>query len=233
MRYGRRTGRQSFQARVKKVLMKNTETKFYQIGLEDKNLYHDVGNGTGPTTDQKALLFNPWTNIDKGTAAHERIGDKIVPRMMVCRLWLANKADRPNILYRVIVARLPKIYGGSATSGTNLDLFRADNLSSNGNTLCGMIDNEKGIRAYYDRVFSNEIGFTTTAGSGVSNRECHKFLRIKIKRKGARPIVYESGGGIVNNPVAIYVIPYDSYGTLQTDNIASCALTTRLYYKDI
>lgn len=231
-KYGRRTGRRTFQNRVKRVLMKNAESKFYQIGRENQNLYHDVGNGTGPTTNQKSLIFNPWANIEKGTASHQRIGEKITPTMMVARLWLANKDTRPNIHYRIIVARLPKNYGGSITDGTNLDLFRADNLSTNGNILCGMIDNEKGVRAYYDRVVSNEIGYSWAA-SGNAPRENHKFLRLKIKRKGSRPIVYESGGGIVNNPVAIYVLPYDSYGTLQTDNVASCAITVRLYYKDI
>ena len=31
---------------------------------------------------------------------------------------------------------------------------------------------------------------------------------------------------------ALYIIPYDAYGTLYSDNIASCAYDCRLYYKD-
>lgn len=235
MRYGRRKGRQSFRARVKKIVNKMTETKFYQYGKENTQLYHDVGAGSGPATTQTALVFNPWQLIPAGTSNSQRIGDKITPRILVARLWLANKKDRPNVMYRVIVARLPKNYNGTITASNTLDLFRADdNGSGNGNTTCGMIDNEKGIRAYYDKIFSNEIGFSATYGvdGAAGQRECHRFVKLRIKRKGSRPIVFEPTGGIVNNPIGIYVIPYDSYGTLQTDNIASCAITMRLYYKD-
>lgn len=203
-----------------------------QIGTENRNLYHDVGNGTGPSTNQKTVIWNPWAGIVQGTADYNRIGDKIQPVIMTARIWLANKATRPNVLYRVIVARLPKIYAGTASDGTNLDLFRADNIGSNGNTCCGMIDSQKGIRCYYDRIISNEIGYSWDQG-GATGRENHRFLKLAIRRKRSRPIVYESGGGLVNNPIGIYVIPYDSWGTLQTDNIASCAVTMRLYFKDI
>lgn len=231
-KYGRRMGRQSFRTRVKKVLNKMSETKYYQYARENVQLYHDVGAGSGPATTQTALIFNPWQIIGQGANNHQRIGDKITPRVMTVRLWLANKSDRPNMYYRIVVARLPKNYNGTITASNTIDLFRADDGGFNGNTLCGMIDNEKGVRAYYDRVFSNQHNFSTANPGGVP-KECFKFIKFNIKRKGARPIVYEPTGGIVNNPIAIYVIPYDSYGTLQTDNIASCAITIRLYYKDI
>lgn len=233
-KYGRRTGRRTFQSRVKSVLMKNAESKFLQGGRENVNLYHDVGAASGPTTTQQSVIFNPWSGITSGTGPSNRVGEKITPTMMVARLWLANKLDRPNLLYRVIVARMPRMVGGVISAGGNVDLFRVDDVGFNGNTLCGMIDNEKGIRAYYDRVISVERNF---AGWGVAQaincKECHKFLKLKIKRKRKTPILFEPGGNITNNPVAIYVIPYDSYGTLQTDNIASCAITYRLYFKDI
>jgi len=235
-KYGRRTGKRSFQSRVRKVINQVTETKFFQIGAENAQLYHDVGYGAGPTTNQIGLIFSPWSAIDKGTSSHQRIGDKITPRMMVARLWLANKADRANVMYRVIVARVPKIYNGTVTTNGNLDLFRADNSgSSNGNTICSMIDNEKGVRAYYDRVFNIQGVWTGTGLAAAGGlKEQHKFIKIKIKRKGSRPILYNDvNADPVNNPIGIYVIPYDSYGTLQTDNIASCAITLRLYYKDL
>lgn len=234
-KYGRRKGTRTFQNRVKNVLLRTAETKFIQAGKEDQQLWHDIGYNSGvplPTSNQHAIVFNPWSLITQGTTLRTRIGDKITPRMLVARLWLANKATRPNIQYRVIVARLPKIYAGVAMDGNNLDLFKVDDSGSNGNTLCAMIDNDKGVRAYYDKVFSNEIGYSWAA-SGNAPRENHKFVRLKIKRKSSRPIQYDAENNTINNPVAIYVIPYDSYGTLQTDNIASCAITYRLYFKDI
>jgi len=229
-KYGRRTGRRTFQSRVKKVIQRQAETKFLQQGRENVQLYHDVGAQAGPVTIQASIIFNPWSNITKGTGSSNRIGNKITPSMLVARLWISNKVGRPNVLYRVIVARLPRSTAGQIMTGSNLDLFRADDLGTNGNTICGMIDNEKGVRCYYDRIISNEHGISQDY---TGNKECHKFIKLKIKKKGARPIVYEEAGNIVNNPLAIFVIPYDSYGTLQTDNIASCAITLRMYFRDI
>lgn len=237
MRYGRRTGRQSFRTRVKKVLNKMTETKFFQYGRENVQLYHDVGASTGPAITHTALVFNPWQLISQGTQQHQRVGDKLNPSMMVARLWLANKSDRPNVMYRIVVARLPKNYNGVITAANTLDLFRADdNGFGNGNSMCGMIDNDKGIRAYYDKTINVQTGISSTVAGDPDvwyEKENHILIKLKIKRKKSRPIVFEPTGGIVNNPVGVYVIPYDSYGTLQTDNIASCAITMRLYYKDI
>lgn len=235
MKYGRRMGRRTFQSRVKSIVMKNTETKMLQVGVENKQLYHDVGGATGPSTNQFPIEFNPWRLVVQGSTSTTRIGDKIMPRMMVCRLWLANKGDRPNITYRIIVARVPKAINGVLTTGTNIDLFKADHVGTNGNTLCGFIDNDKGIRAYYDRMISVEgkPGQRITALDTFNVAETHVFRKFVIKKKNARPILYEAGGQVVNNPIGIWVIPYDSFGTLQTDNIASCALTFRLYYKDL
>lgn len=232
----RKLKRARFAARVKKVVNKMAETKFYQFGYENQELYHDVGKGVGPTTNQHAIIFNPWALIGQGTAQHNRVGDTITPRSFIMRLWLANKADRCNVIYRVIVCRLPKVLAGVQLNGVNIDIFRADDAGTNGNTLCAMIDNDKGVRAYYDRLHRLEHGQSYTlnaAGTGWVGRESHKLVRLKIKRKRSRLIRYTPAGDIVNNPIGIYVIPYDSYGTLQTDNVGSCAFTCRMYYKDI
>lgn len=204
-----------------------------QVGVENKQLYHDVGAITGPTTTQCAIEFNPWRLVLPGSTSTTRIGDSIMPRMMVCKLWLASKADRPNQLYRVIVARIPKAINGVLSTASNVDLFKADHVGTNGNTVCGFIDSEKGIRAYYDRMYGTEGRPGTRFTTALTGAETHIYRKIVIRKKKSRPIAYESTGQVINNPIGIYVIPYDSYGTLQTDNIASCALTYRLYYKDI
>lgn len=237
MRYGRRMGRRTFQSRVKRVLMRTSETKFYQGAKENLNLYHNNGTvGVLLDTDQHAVLFNPWKDIVSGTGQFQRIGDKIMPRIMTIRLWLATKLDRPNVIFRIIVCRLPKIYGTTATTGGNLNIFREDDSSlKSGNNLTRYIDNDKGVRAYYDRCITvNTPGLVnSSSGGAVVSREVHRLVKISVKRKKSSPIVYQPGGEIVNNPLAVYVLPYDSYGTLLTDNIASCAFTYRIYYKDL
>jgi hypothetical protein len=232
---GRFTQR-SFAARVKAVIMKNTETKFFDIGGENIQLFHDVGAASGPTTNQVAIRFNPWASIPLGTNANTRVGDMIKPVGIKLRLWMANKQDRPNLHYRVIVAILPKIYNGVVTAVNNFDLFAVMNVGVSNSTLTSVIDVQKGVKVLYDRVIRNQLGFSAFA-TGVAGdqdpRECHRFMKLWITRKKSKPIKYDAVNSVVNNPLCVYVIPYDSFGTLQTDNVASCTHTMRLYYKDV
>ena len=65
-------------------------------------------------------------------------------------------------------------------------------------------------------------GPTQPLGLGVGGK---RGLKTRITYSTASP-------EIVNKPLAIYVIPYEQYSTLNTDNIASCAGFMRMYYKD-
>jgi hypothetical protein len=234
--FGKYARKGNFAARVKRVLMKNAETKYYDIGAENLQLYHDMGWGPGPATTQNAIRFNPWSHIINGATKYNRVGDEITPVGIKLRLWLANKLDRPNILYRVIVAIIPKTINAVVTTGTNVDLFAPMNLGTCNSTMCAAIDIEKGIKVLYDRVITNEKGFSAYAtglAGDQDGRECHKMLKLWITRKKRSKIRYEPNGTVINNPLAVYVIPYDSYGTLQTDNICSCAFHMRMYWKDL
>lgn len=216
--------------------MKNAETKNYRIANENQQLYHNTGTTgyayVGP------ILFNPWRYIPLGTNNHSRIGDRIAPRGMSVRLWMANKLDRPNVMYRVLVLIMPKTYNSVGVTAGSVDIGATFQNGANGNYLTMPIDTEKGIKVLYDKVIRNEIGFSayasTTAAGDQNSVECHLFKKLWIKRKRSRDVAWETAGvEIVNKPLNIYVIPYDSYGTLTTDNIASCAWTTTLYYKDV
>lgn len=166
-----------------------------------------------------------------GTNNHQRIGDEIVPRGMSMRLWLANKQDRPNILYRILVLIMPKSYNGIAVTAGSMDIGITFDNGANGNYITMPIDTEKGVKVLYDKVHRNEIGLSR--GIDGQYRENHLFKKLWIKRKRANKIAWDSAGvEIVNKMLNVYVIPYDSYGTLTTDNIASCAWTCTLYYKD-
>lgn len=94
-----------------------------------------------------------------------------------------------------------------------------------------MVDKDRGFKAYYDKVINSNVG---SSQSFTAGKESHKYVRLWIKSKGNRQIQYDqsSTNYITNNPILVYVIPYDSYGTLTTDNIASLAYYCRLYYKD-
>lgn len=229
--------RRTFQSRVKKVIQRTAETKYHDIGVENQQLYHNLGFGlTGipPTTVSAIpLLFNPWSTITQGTARFNRVGDKITPRGMSLRMYLANKFDRPHNLMRVIVAVLPKVYNGNIVSST-FDPFQIPNSGILGNTMLYPADSDKGVKFLYDKIFKlDQNGWWSQPAAGY-NKEPTKYIKLWIKRKRSREIVFDTiSSTIVNKPLAIYVIPYEQFSTVTTDNIATCAVNMRMYYKDV
>jgi len=228
-----RTRGNSFQKRVKKVLLKTAETKYYDIGVENEQLYHNSGSfellfpGYIIAVD---AWFNPWLEILKGISRFQRIGDKILARGIKLNLMLFNKADRPNTQIRVIVASLPKSVGGTVTS-SRFDPFQIANSGALGNHMILPPDNDKGVRFLYDKIhtIANQL---PGAPSNFSNKEVTKCIKLWIKAKGNITYDTTDGANLVNRPLAVYCIPYEQYSTLNTDNIASCAGFMRMYYKD-
>ncbi len=142
-----------FATQVKRVLMKSSETKFVEKGENNVQLYHNVGQSTlvpiAPFTPKSMpSLFNLWADVTPGTGRQERIGDKISPVGMKLQLFLANKADRPNTMIQVIVARLPKTYNAVITS-TVFDPFQN---TGTGNRMILQADSDRGVRFLYDRI---------------------------------------------------------------------------------
>ena len=99
-----------------------------------------------------------------------------------------------------------------------------------GNYLIVPFDKEKGIKVLCDRVIRVERGMAQNYAA--ADKESHTSLKLFIRRKRSRPIVFDNLNNILNNYLAVYITPYDSYGSLTTDNVASIALTYRLYFKD-
>lgn len=230
-----RKGR-SLQTQVTRILNKKTETKYFDLGVENEQLYHNLGWGTSliPPTVCSSISnwFNPWLNIQQGTGRYNRIGDEISPRGMMLKMFLASKNDRPNVQYRIIVARLPKVYNGTITT-LSFDPFQAANAGTCGNLQLRPADKDKGVKFYYDRIHTvaQEYGFPD---SGQTLKEKTKTLKLWIKRKRSGNIKFDTNGNtLVNSPVAIYVLPYEQYNTFTTDKIATVTGFMRMYYKDI
>lgn len=222
----------TFQSRVNQVLMKKSETKYYDRGVEDVELFHNLGRGTLllPPTVVTSIpqLFNVWADIAKGTDRFNRIGDVIIPRGIKLNMWIANKTDRENTKVRVIVAVLPKAYGGSVVP-YDWNPLQQPNSGALGNTMLYPADKDKGVKFLYDKI--HVIGAQQT--NNTANKEKSQFLRLWIKPKRGSKITFDTTSStIVNKPIAIYCVPYEQFNTATTSNIASCAAYMRLYYKD-
>lgn len=232
-KYGRRMGRASFQTRVKRVVMKAAETKYKDVGVENVQLYHNLGATTllapGNVTSI-AALFNPWSTIQRGVERNMRVGDRITPRGMSMKVYMANKYDRPHTHIRLIVCTIPKAWNGSATT----PVFYPFQVTPSGNNMLRPCDKDKGVKFFYDKIFKiSNNGWWSNPSPGFA-KEPTKYVKIWIKRKRANDIIFDSSlQEIVNKPLAVYAIPYEQYGTIETDNIASIAIEARMYFKDI
>lgn len=234
-KFSRRRGRRNLKSLISKVMMKKTETKYFDIGTENRQLYHNLGgNGSLIPLSVTSLnpWFNPWANIGEGSKRYERIGNKIEPRGMSLKIYFASKSDRPTTQIRLIVAILPKVVGTTLTT-PQFDPFQVANSGTGlGNNMLLPADQDEGVKFLYDKIHT--LTNVWTYGTSAGSRERTKFVRLWIKRKRSRPILFnDEDTQIVNKPMAVYAIPYEQYSTLTTDNIASLAGYMRMYYKDI
>lgn len=233
-KYSRKT---SFKNRVKRVLMKAAETKYIDVGENQLQLYHNVGQSTivpiVPFVPKSVPgLFNIWSIIQPGNMRDQRIGDKVTPIGMKLQLYLAAKHDRPNTMFRVIVARLPKLQAGVITT----NIFDPFQNTGTGNRMLLQADSDRGVRFLYDRIHRLPTGQYVAGTAGqAGNKEATKIVSLWIKRrKGGRDIVYnQNTQAIVNNPIAVYIIPYEQYSTFETDNIGAIDYRCRIYWKDL
>lgn len=223
-KFSRRRGRRSLKTVIRRQIARSQETKFLDYGGENFQLYHDVGV-LASAGCYGAVMGDGWTTILKGTGRDNRIGDQITPVGAKYRLWISNKLDRPNVMYRILLCSVKRVSAGVVTTTTNLNPMTS--IVNNG-MICP-VDMEKVSRVYYDKI----IKLNTPWGGVAPQKEFSRQIKIWLgRRRGGRPIKFDALGQIMNNPLFMYVIPYDTYGSLITDNIASMAYTARLYFKD-
>lgn len=191
-------------------------------------MFHDRGSSTAGvlTSNQGAIEFNPWNNIIKGTSVSSRIGDEIYPRGMSCRLYYTTAASRASQFVRVIVAVIPKVVAGVIMDGTNFDLMDA---AGSNDTVTGIVKKE-GVKVLYDKLI--QLKSHTAVGSQLEGDQ-RFYKRFYIKSKKGKKIRWGQDGNIINNPVGLWVIPYDQYATLRSDTLGWVTHSYKLYFKDV
>lgn len=223
----RSSRKRTVKSTVKSVIKSMSETKFKNITLENVQLYHNSGALGGP------VCYGNLLRTDVGTSQVTRNGDSVYGTGLNLKFWLSTKKDRPNVMFRVMIISTPTNEANSANPSA---LFRGDN----GNKMMDYVNTDV-YKIVYSKVIkithgdtSFEIGDGITSGSKL--HEVSKFHKIFLKLNRKVSYQTDTGGTPIprdaRNCLSLVVIPYDSYGTLTTDDIATLAICGKFYYKD-
>ena len=207
---------------VKSELNKTVELKDNPYGLENQQLYHNV-----PLNIDSNIFYTTQGLTDPQAASgSNRIGDSVYFKSLTHKLWLANKLDRPNLMYRVTIVYRKTTAGTVPTSAPYVS------VTNNGNIMLSDLNMENGQVAavLYDKVFTYNDGHDIS--SGGSTKESHHLVQI-FRRLNTKCTYYGDNATV---PKAftpqLWVTAYDSYGTLISDNVASCGFQRHCRFTD-
>lgn len=215
-------GLKNLANKMKTIALKQCETKVASDTAENLQLTH---NGTYYRNN---FFFTSQGTADPqglDSAPRVRIGDEIIARGIKFKWWLSNKGDRPNVMYHIYV-----FYYNTLEVPTNSTFWRG--TDGVGGTMNRMLDNPNPDRV---KVLKKLIVNSKSQYQGVApNLKEHSQLRELYISLNNKKIVYrrDSSGVPKTWDLGFAVVPYDAFGTLTTDNIASFAWSSTFYFKD-
>ena len=197
---------------VKAIALQAAETKCLHFYADNQQLYHN----------SLSYASTNMLSTTQGNTQQTRVGDEVIGKYLKIKLWLSNKLDRPNVMYRVILYTTPLSYTainwGTGTSG-NLMLSTTNS------------DKLKIIKQKLIRPFAGDYSLE----SGATNKEHSTYMAFNINLKNRKIRYQNDGTGTPLNQrdyIHLAIIAYDAYGSVITDNIASNAYQISFYYKD-
>ena len=206
-----RTQAKSVKSIAQTVAHGMCEKKSFTWLDENKQLLHNKGDYV-----LNFLHCNQGvTDNEDGSSQLNRIGDEIVLKNINVRLWLSNKQDRPNVMYKAYLFW----YDPDATLSDSYCYFTAQNK------MLDRINNE------VISVIDSKTLFSGPSYSATGN-ERSQLLTLNGSWKGKK-IKYDEAGTVPKfKTIGLCVVCYDAYGTQQTDNIASYAYNASIRFID-
>lgn len=203
--------KKSVKCIAKNVAMTISEKKVFGFNAENQQLLHNKGayltswlkckQGTGDPNDQSNQLV--------------RIGDEYYLRNVNIRLWLSNKSDRPNVMYKCFLFWYD----------SNFTLSDATCFFTQTNKMLDRINNEN------ISIIDQQTIFSGPSYSGTEKE--HSYLCTLKGKWKSKKIIYDEGGAVPKKrDIGTCVVCYDAYGTLQSDNIASYAYNGTVTIQD-
>lgn len=202
---------------MKKVALKTSETKFKNISLPKWELYHN--------TNQSSSVNLSTSLIAQGDDDNARIGNEIYLTGIKFRLLLGQKADRPNVTFKIYIVEWDTNQGGTET---NEDHFYHRVTQ---NVMLDAIQSHR-FKILKAITFKGKLG-DMEVGETAKEKTYPLSFWLPMKRKisfAADSGTYTSMG--MKENLKVVVACYDAYGTLTTDNIGYIQGCASVYYKD-
>jgi hypothetical protein len=184
---------------------KASGVKYYYGSGSNQQLYHNVPSSY--LNSPNLLDAIPWS-----TGASGKIGIRIFVKELVIDALLNNKAARPNVTYRFVVVAAP----ATASTDAYTELFNGGSFMSPHVPTSSIL--------LFDRILPENQGtnqYLPTANATPLERSTTLRVTVPINRS----VTYNESTGLCATRLMAYVIAYDAYGSLPTDNIATVATT--------
>lgn len=229
----------------KETTLRLAETKVVSRLTENNQLYHNSTIIHGPYLQTIKKGLNDPT---LGSNANARVGDEIILKEFQQRLWLSNKNDRPNVMYRITTFWFPQTALVATVPVPSDVYFFAPTLANQPNTMI-LRPNTETIKVISDKFIFSENNYAVPtqtqpypviAGPGIWGRERSQIRTINSRYK-ARKVKYldsgvdgiGAGGPVKSHDIFVAITAYDAWGTVTSDNIASYASNVSIKFKDL
>lgn len=224
----RRASTSNLERKITAITLKNCETKQVSDWFENIQLQHNRTNYTlNKLLKLQQGVLSPDAFNMPNQGQYARIGDSVIARGIKVKLWLSNKADRPNVMYNIYAYTANPVYPvndlhfwrGSDGAGGNMNrMVDAPNTA--------LVKIKKKLKVFSGASYYN--GATTSP----NGRE-HSYFREFYIPLNNRKIIYNDGGNAPQkHDVNIAIVAYDAYGTLPADTIGSFTGSYTYYFKD-
>jgi len=207
------------RAIAKEEAMTLPEKKVFGFQQENRQLYH---NKTDYLAEFLSCKQGTADDNDLAQSRLVRLGDELLLQNVNIRLWLSSKNDRPNVIIKAFLFW----YTAGVTLSDPVCWFTQTNkmLDRVNNEQISIIDSQT--------IFSGPSYATGVASDAGSAKE-HSYLCTLNGNWKGKKITYDEGGAIPKKrDIGLMVVAYDSFGTLQSDIVASYAYNAKISFID-
>lgn len=226
---------------AKEEALRLAETKTVGRYGENFQLFHNVPVIVGGYLQQITQGVTNPTNLKLTNA---RIGNELYLKNIKQKIWLSNKLDRPNVMYRIIMFKWNANQGAASPFPTVNDIF---NWNQTGNLPNCMIlnTNKERITVLKDKYIFSDANyaqpyqtqpFPVIAGPGILGRERSQLVTMNKDFKNQKIIYEDTLDGtqrVKSKDIYFCYCAYDAWGSIVTDNIASYAVNHEINFKDL